>query len=41
MEEYRWTPDGYLRVGGALEGTVFRPQLFPELEIEVQALTGF
>jgi Uma2 family endonuclease len=41
VEEYQWTADGYLRVGGALGGQVFRPRLFPDLELDVKALTGF
>ncbi len=41
VEEYQWTPDGYLRVGGAMGGQPFRPRLFPGLELDIQALTGF
>jgi len=41
IEEYQWTREGYLRAGGALPGHVFRPRLFPGLEIDLKALTGF
>jgi Uma2 family endonuclease len=40
IEEYQITPDGYLRTGGAAAGEVFRPRLFPELEINLRTLMG-
>ena len=40
IEEYQWTPAGYLRVGGALGTETFRPRLFEGLEINLAALTG-
>ena len=40
VEEYQWTPDGYLRVGGALGSETFRPHLFDGLEIDLATLTG-
>ncbi len=40
VEEYHWTPDGYLRVGGAGGGQPFSPQLFPGLTLDIAALTG-
>lgn len=39
-EEYRWTPEGYLRAGAVGGGQTFRPKLFPELEINLAALIG-
>lgn len=38
IEEYQWTPEGYLRRQAVDARTPFRPQLFPELEITLQAL---
>jgi len=40
IEEYRATPEGYLRVGSTEAGEVFRPKLFPELSIDLAALVG-
>lgn len=40
IEEYRHTSDGYLRVSTTAPGEVFRPQLFPGLEIDLAALLG-
>lgn len=41
IDEYEWTAEGYVRVGGAPGGNVFRPRLFLDLEIDLKALTGF
>lgn len=38
IEEYQWTSEGYLRRQAVDARTPFRPQLFPELEITLQAL---
>lgn len=38
IEEYRWTPEGYLLVSGTVAGEVFRPQLFFGLTIDLQTL---
>ncbi len=38
IEEFQWTPDGYLRVAAVKGGEAFRPKLFPELEINLKAL---
>jgi Uma2 family endonuclease len=40
IEEFSWTPEGYLRVAGVAGGQVFRPRLFPELEIDLKSLLG-
>ncbi len=40
IEEYRWEPEGYLRVASLAQGEVFQPILFPGLEIDLQALVG-
>jgi Uma2 family endonuclease len=40
VEEYRWTPEGYLRSGAAGGGQAFRPKLFPGLEINLLELIG-
>jgi Uma2 family endonuclease len=41
VEEYQWTPSGYLRIGGALGSETFRPRLFEGLEIDLAGLTGY
>jgi Uma2 family endonuclease len=41
IEENQWTPEGYVRIGGAVAGHVFRPRLFPELEVDLKALMGY
>lgn len=38
VEEYHLTPEGYLRTGGVRAGQVFRPRLFPGLELDLRAL---
>ncbi len=38
IEEFRWTPDGYLLTQVVKSGEAFRPKLFPELEINLKAL---
>lgn len=38
IEEYRWTPDGYLRVSTVGGGAPFRPVRFPGFEIDLAAL---
>jgi Uma2 family endonuclease len=38
IEEYQWTPAGYLRVGGALGDAPFRPKLFEGLQIDLAKL---
>ncbi len=38
IEEYHHSPEGYVRVAGADAGEVFRPGLFPGLEIDLQKL---
>lgn len=38
IEEYRATPQGYLRTASVEAGDTFRPGLFPGLEINLQAL---
>ena len=40
IEEYRWTPEGYLLTQVVLLDETFRPKLFPELEINLKALMG-
>lgn len=40
IEEYRATPEGYLRAGSTAPGEAFRPSLFPGLSIELAALIG-
>jgi Uma2 family endonuclease len=40
VEECQWTPDGYLWLGAAGFGQVFRPRLFPGLEINLKELIG-
>jgi hypothetical protein len=40
IEEYRWTPEGYLLTQVVLPDETFRPKLFPELEINLKALMG-
>jgi Uma2 family endonuclease len=40
IEEFIWASEGYLAVGGAEPGQVFRPRLFPELEIDLHKLMG-
>jgi len=37
-EEFRWTVDGYLRCSRALPGEVFKPERFPEIEINISDL---
>lgn len=40
IEEFRLTPDGYLAAARVAAGEAFRPQLFPELEINLADLLG-
>lgn len=40
IEEYRWTSEGYLLTQVVLPNETFHPKLFPELEIDLQALMG-
>lgn len=40
IEEYQWTPDGYLLTQVVLPGEVFRPKLFPDLTIDLRVLLG-
>jgi Uma2 family endonuclease len=40
IEEYQATPQGYLRTASVASGEEFRPQLFPGLMINLQALLG-
>ncbi|MFA0758715.1 MAG: hypothetical protein PVTTEEND_001122 [Candidatus Fervidibacter sp.] len=40
IEEYHWTPDGYLLTQVVLPGEVFRPKLFPDLTIDLRVLLG-
>lgn len=40
VEEYQWTPDGYLWIAGIAPGELFRPALFPELVIDFSRLIG-
>jgi Uma2 family endonuclease len=40
IEEYHATPQGYLRTASIAAGEEFRPQLFPELMINLTALLG-
>ena len=40
IEEYHATPDGYLRTASIASGEEFRPQLFPELTINLAVLVG-
>jgi Uma2 family endonuclease len=40
IEEYRWTTDGYLRGRSAPPGHIFKPGLFPGLDIELEQLLG-
>jgi len=40
IEEYRATPEGYLRAGSTEAGEAFRPKLFLELSIDLDSLVG-
>lgn len=40
IEEYRLMPEGYLAVARVAAGEVFRPQLFPELAVNLAELIG-
>lgn len=40
IEEYRWTPEGYLRSVPVNTGQLLRPGLFPGLEIDLRNLMG-
>jgi Uma2 family endonuclease len=40
IEEYHAIPDGYLRTASIASGEEFRPQLFPELTINLAVLVG-
>jgi len=40
IEEYHQTPQGYVRTASVAVGEVFRPQVFPGLEINLQELLG-
>jgi Uma2 family endonuclease len=39
IEEYQWTPEGYLRRQAVDAQTPFRPHLFPELTLQMAHLT--
>jgi len=39
VEEYQWTPEGYLRRQAVDARTPFRPHLFPDLTLELAQLT--
>ncbi len=38
IEEFQWTPEGYLRVNAVKGGEDFRPKLFPEFVVNLKAL---
>jgi len=38
VEEFQWTPEGYLRVNAVKGGEVFRPKLFPDIAVDLKAL---
>ncbi len=38
MEEFQWTPEGYLRVNAVKGGEVVRPKLLPDLAVDLKAL---
>src|SRR2546421_9325089 len=38
IEEFQWTPDGYLHSGTTAPGELFRPQLFDELALDLVKL---
>lgn len=40
IEEYRLMPEGYLAVARVAAGEVFRPQLFPDLAVNLAELMG-
>lgn len=40
IQEFEYTPEGYLCRATILPGKVFEPKLFPGLKIDMQALTG-
>jgi Uma2 family endonuclease len=40
IEEYQATPQGYLRTASVAQGEEFRPQLFPDLTINLETLLG-
>lgn len=40
IEEYHRTPEGYVRTASIAAGKVFRPQLFPGVEINLKELLG-
>ena len=40
VEEFKWTPEGYLRVGATAAGQAFSPQLFSGLNIDLLNLIG-
>ena len=40
IEEYHRTPQGYMRTASVAAGEVFRPQVFPGLEIDLRELLG-
>jgi Uma2 family endonuclease len=40
IEEYRLMPEGYLAVARVAAGEIFRPQLFPELGVNLAELMG-
>jgi len=40
IEEFQWTPEGYLRVKAVKGGDDFRPKLFPDLVLNLKALLG-
>lgn len=41
IEEYHLTPQGYVRTASVAAGEVFRPQVFPGLEIDLKDLLGY
>jgi Uma2 family endonuclease len=40
IEEYQWTPEGYLRRQAVDAQTPFRPHLFPELTLQMAQLAS-
>lgn len=40
VEEYQHAPGGYVRVATVRAGEIFRPQLFPGLELDLQEIAG-
>lgn len=38
IEEYQWTPAGYVRTASVATGQVFRPKVFPRMELNLKQL---